>query len=112
MSRFTRFLKTSAKVVGVLLIVALIANAALVWYTTRQLEDRLTALRAAGAPVVLTDLDRPAPPAEKDAATFLDRAQADVKAVTKELVKFQEKDEYREHRLSADDLKSVKATFD
>ena len=56
----------------------LVANAVFVWTTDTRLERQLAEIRAAGDPLTLADLaPKPIPP-EKNAATYLRRAEADV----------------------------------
>jgi hypothetical protein len=63
----------------------LIVNAVLIWVTGSRLEERLAAIRDAGDPVTLADLDRPEPPADRNAAVFLRRGRNDIDALSKEL---------------------------
>ena len=59
----------------------LIANACFVWTTDARLERQLAAIREAGDPLTLADLaPKPIPP-EKNAATYLRQADADVEAI-------------------------------
>ena len=112
MSRLKRLLKKLALALGALLIVLLLVNAILVWITGNRLEQRLAALRAAGHPVLLADLQRPALDPEKNAATFLDRAREDMAAFAKETYAVQAKPEYGQHRLDDADRKTIQAAFD
>jgi len=63
----------------------LIFNSFYVWSTGARLEARLLELRRAGEPVQLSDLAREPIPPESNAQTFLDRADADLEAIQKEL---------------------------
>jgi hypothetical protein len=63
------------------LAIGLIANAWFVWTTGTRLERELAAIRDAGDPLTLADLQpKPVPP-EKNAATYLRKAEADAHAV-------------------------------
>jgi hypothetical protein len=99
---------------GVLALAALylIGNAALIVYTGAQLEQRLQAVRDAGDPVTLQDLARKDKlPPEKNAATYLSRARADLTALCKEINPI-------DHRLAEDeklseaDRKAIAKAFD
>ncbi|MFL5339746.1 MAG: hypothetical protein ACJ8F7_06220 [Gemmataceae bacterium] len=112
MSRLMRVLKKLALAAGVLLMIALLANVVLVWVTGSRLEDRLAALRAAGQPVVLTDLQLSPLDADQDAATYLNRARDDQKAFAKETLAIQSKPEYGADELNEADLKTLRTAFD
>lgn len=65
--------------------IGLVANAVFVWTTDTRLERQLAAIRAAGDPLTLAELaPKPIPP-EKNAATYLRRAEADVEAIENEI---------------------------
>src|SRR5205085_7496958 len=49
-----------------------------------RLEQRIAALREAGEPLSLADLERSPIPSEENAATFLRRAKSDIDAIEKE----------------------------
>jgi hypothetical protein len=91
MKRFKKILKAGALVLGLLVALGLAWNAEKVWTTGAQLEERLAALRRAGDPVTLADLERPAPPAGQNAAVILRKAQKDVDELVKELTAIDEK---------------------
>ncbi len=78
MKRSRKILKWTGVAVGGLVAILLIANACFVWLTDARLERRLTAIREAGDPLSLAELAREPIPPEKNAATFLRRAEADV----------------------------------
>ena len=84
MKKLKKIGKIGAIILGVLLVLVLIANAVFISITGSRLEKRLAEIRAAGDPMMLAELQRPAPPPEQNAATYLSRAQADVKAFGKE----------------------------
>jgi hypothetical protein len=65
--------------------IGLVANACFVWITDIRLERQLAAIRAAGDPVSLTDLARKPIPPEKNAATYLRQAEAEVRAINDEV---------------------------
>lgn len=102
----------SGIVLGVVVLVALLVNAYLVWTTGARLEKRLAALREAGAPLSLKDLAGPPIPPERNAAVFLDRAQADVNAVEKEIQKLSESEGYQNLRLDAAQQKQLQGVFE
>jgi hypothetical protein len=83
----------------------LIAYAIFVWLTGTRLERQLAAIRAAGDPVTLADLARPPIPPEKNAATFLRRANADMAAIEKVTMNL------KSIRESADEQKAVKTAL-
>lgn len=87
MQRLRTIVKWTAASLGVLVALLLVLNA---WYVARtdaRLEKRWAQLRAEGHPVSLADL-APAPiPPEKNAATYLRRAEADLKAIDEEVCK-------------------------
>src|SRR5713226_7577974 len=85
MKRFKKILKIGAIALGAILVVLLIANAILIWITGSRLEERLSALRDAGEPVTLADLDRREPPAGQNAAVPLGRVRNDAVALDKEV---------------------------
>ena len=63
--------------------VGLVVNAWLVWTTGTRLERQLAEIRAAGDPLTLADLARPPIPPEKNADTYLRKAQGDIDAIEK-----------------------------
>jgi hypothetical protein len=85
MKRLKQILKWTGVVLGGLVAIGLVANAVFVWTTDARLERQLAEIRAAGDPVTLADLaPKPIPP-EKNAATYLRKAEADVEAIDYEL---------------------------
>lgn len=81
MKRLKKILKWSGIVLAGLMAIGLVANACFIWITDTRLERQLAAIRAAGDPISLADLaPKPIPP-EKNAFTYLRRAQADVEAI-------------------------------
>ena len=85
MKRLKGILKWSGIVLGGLVAIGLVANAGFVWTTNKQFEQRLAAIRAAGDPLTLGDLARPPIPPEKNAATYLRRAEAGMNSIHKEV---------------------------
>ena len=85
MKRLKKILKWTGIVLGGLVAIGLVANAMFVWTTDTRLERQLAEIRAAGDPLTLADLaPKPIPP-EKNAATYLRRAEADVEAIENEI---------------------------
>ena len=70
-----------AIVVALIVAVLLGINAYLVWRNGARLEAQLAELRAAGEPTSLKDLARAPIPPEENAATFLRRAENDIKSI-------------------------------
>lgn len=85
MNRLKKILKWTGIILGMLVAVVLVANAAFVWITDARLERQLAEIRAAGDPVTLTDLARPPIPPEQNAATYLRQAEADAEAIETEI---------------------------
>jgi hypothetical protein len=77
MKRLKKILKWTAVILGALAAVLLIVNAWFTWTTDARLERQLAALREAGEPLTLADLARKPIPSEKNAATYLRKAEAD-----------------------------------
>ena len=65
--------------------IGLVANAVFVWTTDTRLERQLAAIRAAGDPLTLAELARPPIPPEKNAATYLRRAEAGIEGILREV---------------------------
>ncbi len=91
--------------------IVLIANALFVWITDSRLERQLAAIRAAGDPVTLADLARPPIPPEKNAATYLRRAEAGVAAIEKETAEVHPASECPGFIMLPKDQKTVNAAF-
>jgi hypothetical protein len=111
MKRLKKILKWTAIILGGLVALALIANALFVWITDSRLERQLAEIRAAGDPVTLADLARPPIPPEKNAATYLRRAEADLEAIEKETIDVRPASECAGFLLRPEDQKTVKAAF-
>lgn len=97
--------------------IGLIANAWFVWTTDARLERQLAEIRAAGDPLTLADLARPPIPPEKNAATYLRQADADVKAIEAKIFNKDYFDGWgkqwsSENRLPSEGVKAVKAAMD
>ena len=85
MKRLKKILKWTGIVLGVLVAIGLVANAWWVWTTDTRLERQLAAIRAAGDPLTLAELaPKPISP-EKNAATYLRRAEAGIDAIYREV---------------------------
>ena len=111
MNRLKKILKWTGIVLGGLLAIGLIANAIFFWFTDSRLERQLAEIRAAGDPVTLADLARPPIPPEKNAATYLRRAEADLAAIEKETVDVYPASECPGFLMLPGDQKTVKAAF-
>jgi HAMP domain-containing protein len=111
MKKLRKILKVTLIAVGALVALALIVNAVLVWITGSRLEAKLRALREAGDPVALQDLARPPIPADQNAATYLRRAQDDIKAINKELAPVYERMSKANDKPSAEDNKAIRAAL-
>lgn len=74
MARFKRILKTTAKIVVAVVLLLLVANGLLNFYWSRQIEARLAAIRAAGEPASLADMQKQPVPEQDNAAPIYDRA--------------------------------------
>ena len=111
MKRLKRVLKWTGIVLGGLVAIGLIANAVFVWTTDTRLERQVAAIRAAGDPVTLADLARPPIPPEKNAATYLRRAEADVAAIEKETMNLHPVSECPGFLMPPEDQKIVKGAL-
>jgi hypothetical protein len=109
MKRLKKILKWTGIVSVALLPIILIANAIFIWTTGTRLENQLAAIREKGDPLTLADLARKPIPPEKNAATFLRRAEADVAALDQEFIKVRDVSEYPGFLMSAEDRKTVKS---
>src|SRR5947209_6936504 len=104
--------KIAGTAAGALAVLYLIGNAALIGYTGSQLEQRLKAVRDAGDPVSLKDLARTDKiPPEKNAATYLSRARADLTAVSKEINPVDNRLSEGDGKLTEADRKDLRAAF-
>ena len=108
MKRLKKILKWTGIVLGGLLGIGLIANAIFVWTTDARLKRQLAEIRAAGDPVTLADLARPPIPPEKNAATYLRRAEAGLAAIEKETTNV---GHFSVLLMSPEDQKTVKAAL-
>jgi hypothetical protein len=85
MKRLKKILKWTGVILCALVAIALIANAVFVWITDARLERQLAAIRAAGDPLTLAELEpKPIPP-EQNAATYLAKAELEVTAIQNEI---------------------------
>ena len=85
MKRLKKILLWTALSVGIALVAFLFFFAYFTWSASRELERRLTELRAEGEPLSIADLAHEPIPPETNAAVFLQRADDDVEAARKEL---------------------------
>jgi hypothetical protein len=97
---------------GALFLLVAVVGFVLLRYLNSGLERRITAIRAAGDPVLLRDFARPAIAPEQNAATFLGRAQDDVNAIHKELAPVYDRSSYQKSKLTADDRKAIRTALD
>jgi hypothetical protein len=110
-----RLLKKILKWIGIVVVglvaIALIASALFIWITGSRLERQVAAIRATGDPVTIADLARPPIPPEKNAATYLDRARADMQAIEKEVEDVHSATTCPGYLLPPKDQKAIKAAF-
>ena len=79
-----RILKWARNPLVAFVAMILVANTIFVWITGTRLDNQLAAIRAAGDPLSIADLaPKPIPP-EQNAATYLQKAQADCTAIDSE----------------------------
>lgn len=109
MRRLKKILKRLALALGLLVALALIANAILVWQTGKRLEERLSVLRAAGEPLSLPELGAEPPAPGADAAAVLKRIEPEVKALSKEMAPILNAPD--NPAWTADDRKTLEAAF-
>lgn len=84
MKSIPQWLKIAGGIVLGLIVLALIGNAAAVWYFGGKYEAKIEALRAGGQPVTLADLKPPTIPPDENLATYIDRANADMESLHNE----------------------------
>jgi hypothetical protein len=108
MKRLKKILKWTGIVLIILAPIILIANAIFVWTTGTRLERQLAAIREKGEPLTLADLAREPIPPEKNAATYLRRAEADAVALDKEFSNLRDISESPGFLMSPEDQKTVK----
>jgi hypothetical protein len=99
-------------VILALVAILLIINAVLVWRSDKQLESRLAAIGAAGHPISIDDMAGEPLAPDENAATYLERARADVEAMEKELLPLYESDTYREGTLTDQEQQAIRAALD
>ena len=73
---------------AILVAIALIANAFMDWYTERQLQSRIKAIRAGGDPASIADLEPKPIPDEENAAAILDQLDPRIDAFSKDYARF------------------------
>ena len=88
MKRPKKIWKWTGIALGGVAAILLIANAVFVWTTDTRLDRQLAEIKAAGDPLTLTDLAHKPIPPEKNAATYLRCADADVQAIHDEVWKY------------------------
>ena len=106
-----RILKWAGIILGGVIAILLIANGIWVWTTGSRLEKKLAALRAAGAPLTLADLDRDVP-LEKNAAVLFRRASSDLKAISTELSSIYGGGRFRHGRLDDAELETIRSMLE
>ena len=111
MKRLTKILKWTGIVMGLLVAIGLIANALFVSTTDTQLERQLAAIRLSGDPLTPADLARPSISPEKNAATYLRRAQEGVAAIDKETMNLKPVSERPGFLMPLEDQKAFKTTL-
>lgn len=94
------------------MVILLIAGAGWRWWSLAQLEQRLTAIREAGDPVSLADLQRDPVPPQDNAATYLARVSDDANKLFVELepILYREDFNFREE-LTPEELAGVEEAF-
>ena len=109
--RILRVLKWAGIGLAGLVTILLIINAVAVWITSSQVECRLAAIRAAGDPISIADFHTEAVAPEKDAVTYLRRAQSDAEALSAELAPLWKN--HPEQRIYLDDaeIKAIESAF-
>ena len=107
-----KFLVWSAIVVVIIVAILLVFNTYYVWSTGARLEKQLAELRAAGDPISLKDLAQPPIPPEKNAATFINRAIADVVAIEKETLAIFPKTYYPDTEINPTEQQRLQKVFD
>ncbi len=112
MNRLKKILKWTGVVLGGLVAIGLVANAVFVWTADTRLERQLVTIRAAGDPLMLAELARKPIPPEKNAVTYLRRAEADVAAVASELSKVRSVSVWPLPPMPREDQKAIKAALD
>lgn len=74
MTRFKRILKKIAQTLLVLVLAVLVINSLLHFYWSKQIENRLAAIKAAGQPISFADLQNKPVPKEDNAAPIYEQA--------------------------------------
>jgi hypothetical protein len=85
MKRLKRLLRWAELALAAMVAAILIANAWSVWRSSARLQRRLAAIRAAGDPTSLADLERDPIPAGENAATYLRQADTEISAIFREM---------------------------
>ena len=111
MKRLKKIFKWSGIVLAGLVATLLVANAWFVWTTDTRLERQLQEIRDTGDPLSLAELARPPIPPEKNAATYLRRAEADVMPIWKESGSILTVPEFPAHLMSAKQRDIAKKLF-
>lgn len=111
MKRLRRILMWIGIVAGAAIAVLLMLNAYYVWSTGTRLERRLRAIRAAGDPVLLSDLARPPIPPETNADVYFRRAVGDLESMQKEIYAWYPKTGCPTEPLSPTDQQRLKTLF-
>ncbi len=113
MLKLKKIIKWTAILVVSLIAILLSVNGVLSWRAGSRLERRLQAIRDAGDPLTLADLEREPIPPEENAATFLRRADKSVRAIQKEFwAEFYNTESYNRGVFSEENLRSIKTAFD
>jgi hypothetical protein len=111
-ARLKRILKIGALCLGALLAICLIGNAVAIWSTGSRLEARLAEIRQAGDPVTLPDLNRPAPPPDRNAATFLGRGREALVSLARQLNQVDDRFKDTKDRPGEEEQKALRNSFD
>ena len=80
MEKFARFVKWTALVAVVFVALVIVVTLSIGWWISRQFDQRVADLRAAGQPASISDLAPEPVPPDEDAAVLLRQVAADTRA--------------------------------
>jgi hypothetical protein len=111
MKRYKRALVRVGIGGGALLLLVAACGFVLLRYAHSGLDRRIAAIRAAGDPVFLRDLARPAIAPEQNAATFLSQAQQEVSSINRKLSAVYDSPTYQKCKLTEGECKAIRAAL-